>query len=149
MALVLLGAVTGGAAYLYHERARLYEYPWLADWVVRTCAYLGCEVPPQRALDRIRLVERKVYSLPQRPGVVMVTATLVNRAPFAQPYPLMQLSFTDLQGRVVASHRLAPHQYLRRAPAAGALMPPNAHIAVQAEMPDPGKAATAFQFAFL
>jgi predicted Zn finger-like uncharacterized protein len=147
--IVLLMLVLLTAGYLYYERDRLTGYPIVAAWLTTACEYLGCVVEPRRDVTRIEIIDRNVFTHPDRPDALVITLTLVNKAPFPQPYPLVQVSFTNLQGTVVATRRFKPDEYLLSTPDAAALMATGAPVRVSVEIPDPGVDATAFEFAFL
>jgi predicted Zn finger-like uncharacterized protein len=137
------------AQYVYNEREHLTDYPTLSGWMTKTCEYIGCEVTPRRDVDHIEIIGRNVYSHPDRPDTLRISATLVNKAPFPQSYPLTQVSFTNLQGTVVAARRFKPSEYLSSMPKTGAMMPSGTPVKARMEVPDPGMDATAFEFAFI
>ncbi|MGH8500926.1 MAG: DUF3426 domain-containing protein [Gammaproteobacteria bacterium] len=136
------------AGYAYHERERLAASPLVTDWMARACRYIGCEVPSRRAPDQIKIVDREVTSSPARRDTLRVTATLVNKAPRAQPYPRMRVALTNLQGTVVAVNRFEPADYLPPDIRPDALMTPDERIDIRVEVPDPGVNAVAFEFSF-
>ncbi len=135
------------AGYAYYYRERLANYPLLVNWIRKACEYVACEMRPRRDVEHIQIIKRSVHTHPARPDALMITATLVNKAPFPQPYPLMQVSFTNLQGTIVAAHRFKPEEYLMRRPDPAALMTPDAPVRASVQVPDPGVNATAFEFA--
>jgi predicted Zn finger-like uncharacterized protein len=112
--LMLLLLLTGG--YVYGVRERLLDFPTLTTWISTACTLVGCKVEPPRDTDRIAIIGRNVYAPPDRQNILTITATLVNKASFAQPYPLMQVSFTNLQGTVLATRRFSPREYLSPPP---------------------------------
>jgi hypothetical protein len=52
---------------------------------------------------------------PARPGVLHVTATVRNDARWPQAPPVVVLSLSDVDGRVVAARAVAPRDYGHRA----------------------------------
>ncbi len=48
---------------------------------------------------------------PAHRGLLILTATLRNRAPWALSYPYLELTLTDAQDRVVVRRALAPADY--------------------------------------
>ncbi|MGI9305390.1 MAG: DUF3426 domain-containing protein [Gammaproteobacteria bacterium] len=145
-ALVLLLTVQG----IYHNRAGLAQYPQFYNPLVRICATLGCDIAPRIDSSKIELVSRNIYSHPNQDSALMVVATLINHADFPQPYPVVQISLTNVQGRVIASRRFRPEEYV-----AGTLvqdiplMKPESPVSMQLELVDPGSNAMAFEFDFL
>jgi hypothetical protein len=47
-----------------------------------------------------------------RPNVMVLTATLRNRAAFVQAYPALELSLTSAEGQTVARRVLLPKDYV-------------------------------------
>ena len=81
-------------------------------------------------------------------GALMISATLRNDAPFAQPYPVVSLVLADAQGHRVAMRRLRPSEYLDDSESLRAGMAPGAVTALVLEVEDPGNKAVAFEFGF-
>lgn len=148
-ALNLLLILALGLQYVHAERRELYRYPELQPWLERMCALASCELPPRRDASRIELLNRNVYSHPNREGALMITATLVNTAPHPQPFPLVELTLSDLQGQIVALRRFRPAEYLSARETAPNPMEPGVPAALTLEIRDPGSHALAFEFDFL
>ncbi len=144
----LLGLILiGQLAYL--KRDELSQIPSLRPAVAQLCALTGCELPPLRDLSAIRIESRDVRSHPDRPGALLVNATFVNTAEFAQPYPVMRLRFTDIQGRVVAERQFQPAEYLGPDIEVERGMQPGVPIHLKLEIADPGEEAVSFEFDFI
>ncbi len=114
------------------------RYEWL-------CAHLGCELPPFRDLRRIRSESLLVRPDPARPGTLLIDATIVNRAAFAQAFPVIRIDFSDMQGKPVQSRAFLPSQYLGAAALREGRMPPGEVLQLHVEMPDPGENATNYE----
>ncbi len=142
LGLVLLGQVA------YLKRDVLAQVPSLRPAVAQLCALTGCELPPLRDLAAIQIENRDVRSHPERPNALVVNATFVNTADFPQPFPVMRLRFTDIQGRVVAERQFQPREYLGRDIDIERGMPPGVPIHIILEIADPGQEAVNFEFDF-
>lgn len=112
------------------------------------CGLSGCELPPRRDLQQLRIASRDVRAHPSVPGALIISATLVNDAGFTQPFPVLEISLGDLQGRQVALRRFRPAVYLPDSVNVEAGMAPDSRVQVSLEVVDPGKSAVAFEFAF-
>lgn len=134
------------AQYAYFERDRLAQYPELRPALTQLCALAGCELPLQKDASRIGLVNRVVQSHPQHDDALLIDATLVNDAPYTQPYPLIELRFSDLNNRLVAGRRFRPAEYLAAGTPIDRGMPPKTPVRFSLEIVDPGKEAVGFQF---
>ena len=56
---------------------------------------------------------------PDRPGVMVLTATLRNRAVFPQDYPALELTLTNDLDQPLARRVILPNQYLVAVPPEG------------------------------
>ena len=127
-------ALAGQAAYRFRAEllAQLPQARVALEW---GCERIGCQVLPRRLLllsidgDELRVD-------PAREGVILLTATIRNGAPFPQQYPSLQLFLEDETGKPVAGRVLAPGDYLEAASRSAAQvaqgMPPRGEAAVRA-----------------
>ena len=130
--------------YLYFhfdELAHGASRPWLAQ----ACSVLGCTLPAQLDLAAIRTNSLIVRSHPTRPGALAVDAVITNQADFAQPYPTLQLQFSDLNGAPVAGRRFQPGEYLSGELTGSRLMPVRQPVHIALEIIDPGPRAVNYQ----
>lgn len=102
------------------------------------CAVLGCALPLQRDTALLSTRNLAVRSHPEQPGRLRVDAVIVNEAPFAQPFPELELRFTTVHGNLVAGHRLTPEQYLAGDAAGMTLIPPRTPVRIELAVDDPG-----------
>jgi len=130
------------------KRDVLIASPSIGGWLRQACASLGCRLPLVRDVHRLHLVARDVQAHPSVPGALMISASVRNDAPFAQPYPVVSLTLSDADGHRVAMRRLHPSEYLDDASALRAGLAPGASATVLIEVADPGNRAVAFEFGF-
>lgn len=141
MAALLLGQ------FAHHEAAMLASrYDEARPWLEELCKHTGCQLPPRRSLAAIEMTTNTVQSHPRYKDALLVTATLINRAPFDQPYPDVEILMTDLQERAVARRRFTPEQYLAEAHKETFESQGTAHLML--EVTDPGPSAVSFEFNF-
>lgn len=146
--LVLLAAVALAGQYIaYHfdELARQDQYRPLFQ---QLCPQIGCSVPSKVDIDRIKSSNLVVRSHPEFAGALVVDAILYNRAPFSQPYPLLELRFADLNGKMIASRRFKPGEYLSGDLTGKAEMPPQTPIHIALDILDPGPKAVNYSLSF-
>lgn len=150
-AIAVLVMVLAGQ-FVYFKRAELAHNPRLKPWLEDMCAVLGqyvpCEIPPPRDLTALKLKERDVRSDPDTPDALLIKATMVNDAPFPQPFPTMRLSFSDINQQVVAERRFSPAEYLSRDIDVAAGMQTSVPVRVVLKIADPGEQAVNFEFNF-
>lgn len=83
-----------------------------------------------------------VRSHPDFNGALIVDAIIYNRAPFTQPFPLLELRFADLNGQLIASRRFKPAEYLSGELAGKGEMPSQVPIHIALDILDPGPKAS-------
>lgn len=113
----------------------------LRPWLSQACGVLNCVLPPQFDVAQIRTNSLLVRSHPTRRGALAVDAIIVNQADFPQPYPTLQLQFSDLNGAPVAGRRFQPSEYLSGELTGSRLMPVRQPVHVALELIDPGPRA--------
>jgi hypothetical protein len=137
-----------GAQLAWAKRDALISDPRVGGWLRDACATLGCRLPLVRDVRRLQLVARDVRTRPGPDGALSISATVRNDAPFAQPWPVVTLTLSDVHGKPVAMRRLRPRDYLADPAALRAGLPAGGSAALLFEVRDPGTAATLFHFAF-
>lgn len=109
--------------------------------VLRACAVLGCDVAPWHEPHAFAMLARGVR--PLRAGVLRVTATVRNDARWPQRAPVVMLSLSDVDGRVVAARAVPPAAY-GRAPAA--LLAPGDSLDIAFDVREPAGHVESFDF---
>ena len=131
---------------LLADRARLAAK---ADWrplLATLCDTLHCELPPWREPQAFTMIERDVAPVAGTPAGLQVRATFRNDARWAQPWPRMQLSLADADGRIVGARMFEPREYLGKTPTALIASGQSAEIAFRIR--EPTTPAASFQFEF-
>jgi hypothetical protein len=120
------------------------------DWrprILALCGVFGCDVPPWREPAALHLTSRELRPHPTVPGVLVVSATFRNDAPFAQPWPQLQLSLQNIDGESLGLRRFAPREYLGSTPSTN-MIGAGQSASIRVEILDPGRRAVAFGFEF-
>lgn len=108
------------------------------------CKVVGCKLPPLVDLAKIRTSNLVVRSHPKVKQALMVDVVLQNIASFQQPFPVLELSFRDLNGRVVANRRFSPGDYLAGEMAGRTKIPIKQPVHIGLEIADPGTQAVSY-----
>lgn len=128
-ALLLVGALVGQA--VHHFRAELaVASPGLRPALAAFCAALRCDIPLPRHGDLVSIESSDLQVDAARGGLLALSATLKNRAPYAQSWPLLELTLTDVRDQAVLRRVLTPADYLP-ASADPAAFPPNGEAGVR------------------
>jgi len=147
-ACLLLG-VTLALQFAWYQRDYLLSQTWAQNLIARACQRIDCSALQLRDPDKIELSSRNVYTHPTEKNALMVSLTLVNRAPYTQAYPDIQLEFSDRVGTVIAARRLRPAEYLDAATDNLQPLAPDTPVSLALEIVDPGKQALTYEFKFL
>ncbi len=127
---------------------RLIDQPELDATLERAGLKDAPPAPVFRDLDQIGIVSREVVTHPHRVGLLLLNATLVNRAERPQPFPDITLALHDLDNRVIARYRFGPGDYLSRTTQLRDGMTPGAYVGLSLEIEDPGGEAVGFEIEF-
>lgn len=91
-----------------HARSDLVQ--WIPE-LRKTFASLNMDIPLARQVDLVTIETSDLQSDNAR-NLLVLQATLKNRAPYAQEWPLLELTLTDANDAIVARRVLKPVDYL-------------------------------------
>lgn len=126
---------------------------WARDPQVRplyamVCGVVGCELPVMRDVESLLAKNLVVRRDPERTDALLVNAIIVNQAAFAQPFPVLELSFTALNGSPVKEERFEPGTYLAGEMAGATDMPPRTPVHIELTVAHPGDMAVNYSLSF-
>jgi|GEM_PF-3423028 len=139
-ALVLVVAVFWQLKQYY--LTELAEIASLREHLETICEYTSCTVPPRTDIKRVDLASTSVDPHPATPGALRVSANLINRATFAQPFPPLEVTLTDTEGAVVGRRTYLPHEYRAGPPGD---MSPNVLERVDLDLAQPAQSAVGYE----
>jgi hypothetical protein len=127
-------------------RDDLSRNPAVGPWLMRAYAALGIPLTPPADLSAFELRQLGAASDGLQAGRIKLRASIVNRADFAQPLPLLRLSLQDRFGSTIGTRDLEPAEYLPggAAPASG-LLGPAQRADAEVVFVDPGRDAVGFE----
>lgn len=145
-ALVILAALLA-VQVLVADRDRLAAD---ANWrpvITSLCAAAGCSVPAWHQPGAFAMLSRDVSPIPNTQGGLNVQATFRNDARWPQAWPVLLLSLSDADGRVLGSRAFSPKEYLGATATQTELAPgQSAQIALKLHEPNPDVVAFSFDF---
>ena len=98
---------------LYHFRDALAaHWPGTRPVLAQMCVVLSCEVRPLRDVAALSIDASDLQVDPAHMGLLILSATVRNRAAYALAYPYLELTLTDGQDQVVVRRAFAPADYL-------------------------------------
>lgn len=130
----------------HHYRAELARHPRLGPLVTRIYSAVGLTLTPDWHLHAYELKQWGVISDPTHPGTLRVRASITNRAPFPQPYPLLKLVLEDRWGDQVRAREFEPAEYLDPGTSTDRLLAPGQPVNATIVIVDPGADAEGFRF---
>lgn len=143
--LALAGLLGQYVWYHFDELARQDQY---RPWFQQICPQIDCKVPSKVDITLLKSSNLVVRSHPEFKGALVVDAIIYNRAPFSQPFPLLELRFADTNGQLIASRRFKPGEYLSGEMAGKEEMPPQTPIHIALDILDPGAKAVNYSLSF-
>lgn len=141
--------VTGIVQYAHYDRFKLVQFSELRPWLGLMCEYIDCDLPDPRDPSRIELNNKNIFSHPNAKNALMVSASIVNQAPFEQDFPVLELKFENIRGQTIAGRRFTPEEYLGVPTHQIPKMAPGDPASINLEIIDPGKEMVSYTFEFL
>ena len=129
-ALLLVLALLAQAAYHYRS-AIIVLFPEVKPYAAMACVKLGCDLPLPRRIELLSIEASDLQADTNNPNVMVLSATLKNRAIFEQQLPLLELTLTDAQDQPVVRRVLTPSDYLGKIAGAKSGFAANTEIAIK------------------
>ena len=146
---ILIGIVGLFLQYAYYNRDSLVKSAELRPALSFMCRQLNCTLPLPKDLDLISLTSKNVFSHPNVENALMVSASIINQANFAQEYPVIELRFENVRGETIAGRRFSPLEYLGIPETQFSKMQPDVPVNINLEIKDPGSDMVSYEFTFL
>src|SRR4029077_13969542 len=127
IAIVLLLVALALQAVLEFRDALAAHLPITRPLLAAACEWLGCSVGPLRDTAALSIDASDLQADPAHRGLLLLTATIRNRAAYAIAFPYLELSLTDSSDRVVVRRAFPPSDY------AGGTTDPGQGIAANGE----------------
>lgn len=129
-ALLLVVALAGQLVFRFRSEIAT-TLPSLRPALELLCRAVDAELPLPRRAELISIETSDLQTDPTRGNLLVLNATLRNRANYGQAYPALELTLTDTQDGAIARRVFAPTEYLPAKIAAGQPFTANADVAVR------------------
>jgi predicted Zn finger-like uncharacterized protein len=106
-------------------------WPAVKPMLARACATLGCDLPLPHRAELMSIEASDLQADGTNPGIMVLSATLRNRAAFPQQFPSLELTLTNAQDQAVARRVLSVRDYLARGATADAGFAGNSELPVK------------------
>ncbi|MEO8385926.1 MAG: zinc-ribbon and DUF3426 domain-containing protein, partial [Betaproteobacteria bacterium] len=137
-AFVLLLGLVAQLSFMFRTPLAI-SYPELRPALGQMCEIAKCTIPWGRDGAQFEIIGSELIEAPGKPGRILLTATLINRAKIKQDLPSLDLKLTDNANRVVVGRALHPRDYLGRAIEKDEGLAPNAELYVSLTLDISGK----------
>ena len=111
VALLLILALAGQVIFYFRSEIAT-TMPSLRPILTSASEALGSNLPLPRHVELISIDVSDLQNDPAHGNLLVLNATLRNRAAYGQAYPSLELSLTDTQDAAVARRVFAPAEYL-------------------------------------
>lgn len=147
--LFILGCLMLVTQVFWFERNELSQHPQLTSLYKQVCAKLDCSLTSRQDIPQIANHQLVVRDHPKYLGALAIDILMENQAPFPQPFPAIQLIFSDLNGEPKAARNIQPQEYLGGDFSKTRLMPSGKAVQVQIELIEPGAQAPNYRLQFV
>ena len=130
VALLLVVALAGQLVFRFRSEIAI-TLPSLRPALELLCRTLDAQIPLPRHVELVSIETSDLQSDPARGNLLVLNATLRNRANYGQAYPALELTLTDTQDGAIARRIFAPTEYLPAKIPAGQPFAANTDIAVR------------------
>jgi Protein of unknown function (DUF3426) len=145
-AILALGALLA-LQLLLADRARLATSAGWRPLLETLCGALSCTLPPWREPAAFTLLQRDVRQHPTVPGALRVSASFRNDARWPQPWPTLELTLSDVNGRAAGERRFEAREYLGGTPEQ-AMLTSGETATVAMDILEPAAHIVAYDFRF-
>lgn len=117
IAVPLLVTLLAGQALFHFRDAVAAHWPTTKPTLNRICATVGCELRALQEINGLSIEASDLQADPAHKGLLILSATVRNRMPYALAYPYLELTLSDVDKQtqedvVVVRRALAPQEYV-------------------------------------
>ena len=132
------------AQVVHSQRDQLIQKPGLGPMIAEAYVLFGLPLAVATDLSAYELHQWGAASDPNETDRLLLRASIVNRASYAQPYPLLRLALQDRFGATLGVRDIEPRDYLPGSGTPG-LLGPGQRADAEIRIVDPGKEAVGFE----
>jgi predicted Zn finger-like uncharacterized protein len=131
IAIVVLVALFVGQLAWHYRDLLAAHVPATRPAFARLCGLADCTIRPLREIAGLSIDASDLQADAAHKGLLILTATIRNRAAYPVAYPHLELTLTDAQDQVVVRRALAPAEYAGGASDLGTGIQGNGEVAVR------------------
>ena len=133
---IIFGAILAGQYVWYWQPDKVLQHQEVRPWLEKICYNFLCELPPTYDTASFLMQEHIAQVHSEVDNAIQFEATFTNTAGFPQPYPYLQLTFEDHNGKSLAQRNFTPTEYLQHTLTNGQQMRPQASVHIKLELSD-------------
>ena len=137
-----------GLQFCIHEFDSLSKNVRTRPLLQQACDVLGCELPTVIDINAIRSEDLLVRSHPEFSNALSVQMTLRNSGPVPQPFPDLNLQFSNVRNEAVFARSFSPAEYLPGEVPTGSSMAVDTPVQIHFDILDPGIEAVNYAVSF-
>ena len=127
----LLAVLLIGQALFHFRDALAAHWPATKPALAMLCRAAGCSIRPPRDVAGLAIDASDLQADPAHKGLLILSATIRNRAAIALAYPYLELTLTDSNDQVVVRRALAPNEYASGTAEIAGGIPANGEVLVK------------------
>jgi predicted Zn finger-like uncharacterized protein len=112
MSVPVLVLLFAGQALFHFRDAIAAHWPKTKPMLIKLCAAAGCEVRALQDVAGLSIEASDLQADPAHKGLLILSATIRNRAPYPLAYPYLELTLSDTQDQPVVRRAFAPGEYI-------------------------------------
>lgn len=150
LTIAILACIAAGISqYAFYNRNQLVKNPELRPWLHLMCQQTGCTLPAPKDTKLIVLSSKNIFTHPNVENALMISASIINQASFAQDFPVIELRFENVRGQTIAGRRFYAEEYLDIPKDQISKIQPDTPVSINLEIIDPGNDMVSYEFSFL
>lgn len=130
MALFLLLLAAGQSLY-YLRTPIASQWPVAKPYLIKACTILQCTVDLPKDIAQLVIDDSELQEDTEHQGLIHLSSTLINHAPFALEYPLFELSLTDADDKPILRRIFTASEYLPAGSDASAGIPAGEEVHIR------------------
>jgi predicted Zn finger-like uncharacterized protein len=112
MSVPVLVLLFAGQALFHFRDAIAAHWPKTKPMLIKLCAAAGCEVRALQDVTELSIEASDLQADPAHKGLLILSATIRNRAPYPLAYPHLELTLSDTRDQPVVRRAFAPGEYI-------------------------------------
>ena len=123
MSVPVLVLLFAGQALFHFRDAIAAHWPNTKPMLIKLCAAAGCQVRALQDVAGLSIEASDLQADSAHKGLLILSATIRNRAPYSLAYPYIELTLSDTQDQPVVRRAFAPGEYISGVATAAQLDP--------------------------